>query len=134
MHFHFGAHKVSKTSAGSFTSCFFIFLFHFRMALGFLITSNLPDLISFSSLCLFLCFAFSLFYFLFCTFDSLNYFMCCLTASFSFFNFIFSSQVRVDPLFLQLRLGTLLAPTFQDLLLLFMPIVNFSSVSFCYPG
>ena len=104
------------------------------MAFGFLITSNLPDLISLSSLCLFLCLDFYLFYFLLSIFACLNYLSWPLISSFYFLSFIFSSHVSVAPRFLQLRLGLRLAPTFHDLLLLFMPSVNLSSVSLISSG
>lgn len=63
--------KDSKTSAGSLTSFCLSFLLHLVMFLVFLMTSNLPALISLYSFCLFLIFCNSLCSFFFCIFLTL---------------------------------------------------------------
>lgn len=118
----------SNTSAGNFINCFFIFLLHFFTFFGFLMTSNFPAFISFSSLCLLLCFPLSLFSFRFWIFFSLNYFNCCRISIVSFCLYFFSSHVMVLPLFLQFLLGLRFTPTFHCLPLLLDPKTYLSSL------
>ena len=118
---------LSKTSAGSLTSWSLIFLLHFFMFLVFLITSNLPDLISLYIFCFFFCFRISFNYFLLAIFFSLNSRSCSRRIFLSSPFFFFSYHVCAGPLLRVVFVGLCRPPIFQERPLLFIPAVNLVS-------
>jgi hypothetical protein len=124
----------SNTSAGNLTSWLLIFLLHFFMFLVFLMTSNLPDLISLYYLCFFFCLRSSLISFLLTIFLALNYFICERRVFNSSAFCCFYSQVNTGPRLTKALVGLRFTPTFHVLLLLFMPMVNFSSLDLISSG
>jgi hypothetical protein len=124
----------SKTSAGSLMSCCFIFLDHFLMFLGFLITSNLPDLISLYSFCLFLILRSSFISRLFSIFFSfitrISFFSDFISSLF----FFFSSQLSLLPRLPKFLVGILFTPVFQGRPLLLAPMMWAWSLDLIYYG